>query len=179
MEYIALLRGINVGGNHKVEMKRLKALLESLNCSNVSTYINSGNVFFESGESKKHLCINIQTHLENMFGFQIPTLIKTKKEIIKIANDIPTTWVNDDNEKTDVAYLFEEIDDKAIISTLPIKREFINIKYTSGAIVWNVKRVHANKSHLSKIIGHPSYPLMTIRNVNTARYLAEGPVKSH
>lgn len=173
MEYIALLRGINVGGNQKVEMKKLKVLFESLGCTNVSTYINSGNIFFESAESKENMHAKVETRLKKEFGFDIPSLIKTKQEIKKIADAIPEAWQNDSVQRTDVAYLFKDVDSKKIVDILPIKKEFIDIKYVEGAIVWNVKRKNINKSRLSKIISHKLYQFMTVRNVNTARYLAE------
>jgi uncharacterized protein (DUF1697 family) len=173
VQYVALLRGINVGGNQKVEMKKLKALFESLDCLNVSTYINSGNVLFESKESQKNLQKTVESSLKKEFGFDIPALVKTKQEIKKIADAIPKTWENDSEQRTDVAYLFKEIDYKEIVNILPIKKEFMDIKYVSGAIIWNVKRENINQSHLAKIISHKSYKFMTVRNVNTARYLAE------
>ena len=173
MEYIALFRGINVGGNKKIEMKKLKVLFEASGCINVSTYINSGNVFFESAESKENILVKVETSLKKEFGFDIPVLIKTKLEIKKIANAIPKTWQNDDEHKTDVAYLFKDIDSEEILDILPIKKEFIDIRYVGGAIIWNVKRSNFNKSHLAKIVSHKSYQSMTVRNVNTARYLAE------
>ncbi len=173
MRYIALLRGINVGGNKKVEMKRLKILFESSGCSNVSTYINSGNIIFESDKERNVIKEEIEKILKKEFGFDIPVLIKTKQEIKKIADAIPKTWQNDTEQKTDVAFLFKEIDSKEVINLLPIKKEFINIKYIRGAIFWNVKRENVNKSHLTKIISHKIYQSMTVRNINTARYLAE------
>jgi uncharacterized protein (DUF1697 family) len=173
MKYIALLRGINVGGNQKVEMKKLKSLFESLGCMNVSTYINSGNVFFESSESQVNLHKKVEAGLKKEFGFDLPVLIKSKQEIKKIADAIPKTWQNDSEQRTDVAYLFREIDSKETIQLLPIKKEFIDIHYVRGAIIWNVKRKYINKSRLAKVISHKSYKSMTVRNVNTARYLAE------
>jgi len=173
MKYIALLRGINVGGNNKVEMKKLKALFESFGCTGVSTYINSGNVFFESAETMENLLKKAETGLKNEFGFDIPLLIKTEQEIKKIADAIPETWQNDSEQKTDVAYLFNEIDSAETVNILPVKKEFINIKYVKGAIIWNVNRKNINKSQLTRIISHKLYQSMTVRNVNTARYLAE------
>lgn len=173
MKYIALLRGINVGGNKKVEMKKLKSFFESMGSINVSTYINSGNVFFESSEKKENLNKKVKKNLKKEFGFEIPVIIKTKQEIKKIADAIPETWQNDAEQKTDVAYLFSEIDSKETVNILPIKKEFIDIKYVNGAVIWNVKRKNVNKSHLTKIISHKLYQSMTVRNVNTARYLAE------
>jgi uncharacterized protein (DUF1697 family) len=172
MRYIALLRGINVGGNRKVEMKQLKALYEGLGYAKVSTYINSGNILFTSLKRAEVILKEITIAQEKKFGFEIPTLVKTQKEMKKIAVAIPKNWQNNDQQKTDVAYLFKEIDTKEIIDDLPVKKEFLTIKYVKGALIWNVRRVNYNKSHLNKIISHKLYKLMTLRNVNTARLLA-------
>ena len=140
MKYIALLRGINVGGNRKVEMKRLRNLFESLGYTNVVTYLNSGNVIFESDTKQDTLQSDISKNLKKAFGFEIQTLIKNKKEIKRIADAIPKNWKNDSEQKTDVAYLFPEIDSKKTIDELPVKKEFIDMRYVRGAIIWNVKK---------------------------------------
>ncbi len=172
MKYIALLRGINVGGNKKVEMKRLKAFFEALGFTNVSTYINSGNIIFESDKKHNEIKEEILKNLKKEFGFDIQTLVKTEKEMKTIAAAIPEEWQNNPEQKSDVAYLFKEIDSKKTIDELPIRKEFLDIRYVKGAVFWNVKRKDYNKSHLNKIISHRLYKLMTLRNVNTARYLA-------
>lgn len=172
MKFVALLRGINVGGNHKVEMNRLKTIFKSLGYLNVSTYINSGNILFESDKKTEIIKREVGNKLKKEFGFEIPTLIKSEDELSEVAKAIPKEWQNDASQKTDVAYLFHEIDDKKIIDELPIKKEFINIKYVSGALIWNVERKNYNKSHINKLISHKIYKSMTVRNVNTARYLA-------
>ncbi len=173
MKYIALLRGINVGGNRKVEMRRLKALFESLGCNNVSTYINSGNIFFEMRkDSLQNIRQFIETKLNNEFGFEIPTLIKATGDMAKIAASIPEEWQNNATWKTDVAYLFPEIDSKESLGLLPVTREYIDIRYVKGAICWNLDKKDYNKSHLNKIVAHQLYQYMTVRNVNTARFLA-------
>lgn len=171
-KYIALLRGINVGGIKKVDMERLIHLFESSGYSNVSTYLNSGNVIFESNKKQMIIQKEVETNLEKEFGFKIPTLVKTKEELITIADAIPNEWQNDSSQKTDVAYLFHEIDSEKIIDELPIKKEYVDIRYIKGAIFWNVNRKNYNKSHVNKIISHRFYQQMTVRNVNTARYLA-------
>ena len=172
MDYIALLRGINVGNSVKINMKELKALFEQCGFSNVSTYINSGNVLFKSNDKKNSITENIQKALHITTGNEVKVLVKTKSEMVKIANTIPDDWQNNDDEKTDVAYLFESIDNENIINKLPIKKEYIQVIYVEGALIWNVRREDYNKSHLNKIISHKVYKDMTIRNVNTARYLA-------
>lgn len=171
MKYVALLRGINVGGNRKVEMKKLKQIFEDLDFKNVFTYINSGNVIFESEEEDKNILNKIEKELEKQFVDKIPVLIKSVDDLKNITKNIPKDWKNNDIQRTDVAYLFPEIDSKKIIDELPVKKEFIDIRYTKGAIFWNVKRENVYKSQLAKLISDKLYKLMTVRNVNTARFL--------
>ena len=173
MRYIALLRGINVGGKNKVVMKDLTVLFESLDCFNVSTYINSGNVIFESKDGQDTIIKKVKAGFKQEYDFEIPFLVKTENEMKKIAGAIPKEWQNDSTHKTDVAYLFPEIDSKKILDELPVKKEFIDIRYVPGALYWNIDRKNYNKSNLNKIISHRLYQFMTVRNVNTARYLAE------
>ena len=171
-DYVALLRGINVGGNHKVEMKGLKALFESLGCTEVSTYINSGNVLFRSGESRETLYGKMEKAIGESYDFPIPLLIKTAEEMRRIAEAVPKEWMNDREQKTDVAYLFPDADSEVTASLLPVKREFIDLRYVPGAVIWHVTRENLNRSRLSNAITHAVYRSMTVRNVNTARFLA-------
>lgn len=171
MNYVALLRGINVGGNHTVEMKKLKSLCESLGFENVSTYINSGNIVFEGNGTTENIRKILHENISNEFGFDVPTLVKSQQDMIRIAEAAPKQWVNDATQRTDVAYLFPEVDSEKIIDDLPIKKEFISLKYVKGALLWNIKRENINKSQLVKLISHKIYKFMTVRNVNTARYL--------
>ena len=172
MKYAALLRGINVGKTKRMEMKQLAALFETLGYKNVSTYINSGNVIFESEKPAGILRKEIELNLPGKFGYDVPTLVKSITELKQIAGAIPSSWLNDESQRTDVAYLFDEIDSSDIIDGLPLKKEFIDVRYTKGAVYWNVKRVNYGKSKLNKLISHKLYQFMTVRNVNTARYLA-------
>jgi len=129
MDYIALLRGINVGNSVKISMKELKTLFEQCGFSNISTYINSGNVIFQSNDTKNSITENIEQALHITTGNEVKVLVKTKSEIVKIAKSIPSDWQNNDAQKTDVAYLFESIDNENIINELPIKKEYIQLIY--------------------------------------------------
>lgn len=83
--YIALLRGINVGGHKKVPMAILRELLEKPGFKNVKTYIQSGNIVFQTSE-KNNIIIEekIQKIIESHFGFLVPIIVKTKKELQQI-----------------------------------------------------------------------------------------------
>ncbi len=80
--YIAFLRGINVGGNHKVPMVDLKKTLESLGYKNVQTVLASGNVSFQTTEKNTTtVAKKIETELKKVFKFEIPTLLYPLEEI--------------------------------------------------------------------------------------------------
>lgn len=171
LKFVALLRGVNAGKMRRIEMKRLKELFESLGYLDVATYINSGNVVFGSSKRPGSIKKEIEAGIKKKFGFDVPILIKTASEMKRISRAIPIGWLNDGEQRTDVAYLFKEMDSKEIIDDLPIKKEYVNIRYVKGAVFWSVLRKNYNKSRLNKIISHRSYQFMTVRNVNTARFL--------
>ncbi len=84
--WIVLLRGINVGGRNQLPMKALVALLESVGCSDVSTYIQSGNVLLESQETNRAvLCDRIAAAIAEQFGFAPRVQAMTVSELRSIA----------------------------------------------------------------------------------------------
>ena len=172
MKYIALLRGINVGKGPRVNMKQLKLLAEESGCMNVSTYINSGNLLFESEKDAEMLKEELEEMLSREFNAEIPVLLRTDEQIRRAAASIPDEWQNDSEQKTDIAFLFPEADTEDIIEKLPFSMDYVNLYYRKGFICWNVKRADQGKSRLSKIVGTALYRQMTVRNVNTVRYLA-------
>ncbi|WP_276169127.1 DUF1697 domain-containing protein [Zobellia alginiliquefaciens] len=90
--YIALLRGINVSGKKKVPMAELRNMLTNMGFLNVKTYIQSGNVVFESQEeSTAKLATSITKNIQITFGFEVPVLVKTRANLEKIFNDNPYT----------------------------------------------------------------------------------------
>jgi uncharacterized protein (DUF1697 family) len=82
--YIALLRGINVGG-HTVKMDRLRDLFADLGFTNIRTYIQTGNVFFESDKTDElALRKKIEAHLEKTLGYGVPTCLRTIESLEKL-----------------------------------------------------------------------------------------------
>ena len=172
MRYVALLRGINVGGNNKVEMSKLKAVFESLGYDNVKTYINSGNVLFDAdAKDDEHIVEEIERVIKKRFGFAVRVLIRDAANIKKLCKLIPSEWKNDAVERTDVIFLWKEFDSKTSVGEIAITPGVDTLKYISGAIVWNFKRKDYNKSRMHKFIGTRIYKNMTARNVNTVRKL--------
>ncbi|MEN3323086.1 DUF1697 domain-containing protein [Mariniflexile soesokkakense] len=87
--YVALLRGINVGGHKKVPMADLRDLLTKAGFQKVQTYIQSGNVIFQSSEKASGLEKTIQNLILNHFGFDISVIVKTNSELQTILNNCP------------------------------------------------------------------------------------------
>ncbi|HWI64261.1 MAG TPA: DUF1697 domain-containing protein [Symbiobacteriaceae bacterium] len=87
--FIALLRGINVGGHKLVKMAELKRTFEALGFSRVQTYIQSGNVVFEAAEDEASLRRRIEQAIEAAFGFAVPTVLRTAQALEAIVADCP------------------------------------------------------------------------------------------
>jgi uncharacterized protein (DUF1697 family) len=172
MKYVALLRGINVGGNNKISMAALRGAFESMGFTEVRTYINSGNVIFDAVLAPTQAAI--QEHLKDEFGFDISTLLLKGEDIVRIAAAIPKEWKNDrENEKSDVLYLFDEANSPDVLARIGFKPEIETLIYVDHAVLANITRKNQGRGSLLKLMGIPLYKQMTIRNVTTARKLAE------
>ena len=85
--YVALLRGINVGGKHPVPMAKLRALCETLDFTDVGTYIQSGNVVFSA--KKAVTPATFEKALRSEFGFEIPVVLRTEAELRRVIKADP------------------------------------------------------------------------------------------
>lgn len=111
-KYIAFLRGINVGGHHKVPMVKLRQLLEKLGCQNVVTILNSGNVIFDSEVADVDaLETQITTHLAETFGFPIPTILRQASTIERLLSKAPFKDIEVSKDiRLYVSFLHQQVD---------------------------------------------------------------------
>ena len=174
MVYVALLRGINVGGKNKVDMKQLKAAFEDAGMTSVRTYINSGNVIFSStNRSRARLTKLLEDATALTCGFHVDVLVRDLKEMRAVVKALPKTWVNDATMKCDVMFLWDDVARASVVKELSIKPELEEVKYVAGALIWRVDRNKLNRSGQMRLVGTPLYKRMTIRNCNTTRKLLE------
>src|SRR5579872_5223359 len=172
MTYVALLRGINVGGKHKVEMVKLKQAFERLGFKDVRTFINSGNVVFQAeGTDEAKLTKTIEAALEREFGFLIKVLVRSRDEIRQLVEALPASWVNDADMKCDVMFLWPELDSPEILKQIPFNPEVEDVRYFPGAVVWRVDRDQIRRGQVLRLVGTDVYKKLTIRNPNTVRKL--------
>jgi len=173
MIYVALLRGINVGGKNAMDMKKLKATFESLGFTHVITYINSGNIIFETPATEPGDMINeIEKAILQDFRLEIKVILRSLENIGTICHEVPATWVRNEVMRTDVMFLWEPYDRPDIVNQLKIN-EVDTVRYLPGAILWHVEASDYSRSGMTKLIGTALYKNMTIRNVNTVRKIHE------
>ena len=169
MIYVALLRGINVGGNNKVDMKKLKATFEEIGFRNVVTYINSGNIIFEEiPERQGTIASEAETAIKRDFHLDVKVLVRNYDNIEAICRELPSEWVKNDRMRTDVMFLWEKYDSPDVLQKMHIN-SVDSVRYVPGAILWNVEGKNYGKSGMIKLVGTDLYRHMTIRNVNTFR----------
>jgi uncharacterized protein (DUF1697 family) len=90
--YVAILRGINVGGKRMIKMDALKQLFTSLGFQNIETYIQSGNVFFQCKKTREEkLAATIADEINTVFKFDVPTIVKNIDELKQIILNNPFT----------------------------------------------------------------------------------------
>lgn len=88
--YIALLRGINVGGHRKIKMVDLRAMFSDTGFENVQTYIQSGNVVFDASKNDDaELSTRIKQQIEETFGYDVPVIICTASDLKSILANMP------------------------------------------------------------------------------------------
>jgi uncharacterized protein (DUF1697 family) len=174
--YVALLRGINVGGKNLIKMADLKACFEDQGFKNVTTYIASGNVFFESPErSAPKLTERIEKALGARFGYYKATVVlRTKAQIGDVVKRAPKGFGSQPSRYlSDVLFLNAPARPAAVLKTVPIKEGVDAAHAGRGVIYWSRLSSRASSSRLSRVASMPIYKSMTIRSWTTTVKLKE------
>ena len=120
--YLALLRGVNVGGNRKVPMKVLSQIFLDCGCSDVQTYIQSGNVVFKSiVVDQTELNKKLSGQIETMFGFAVPLVLRTASQLAQVLNDNPFANETIPDDRLHVMFL-ADLPDPARVDLLDPQR---------------------------------------------------------
>ena len=173
--FVALLRGINVGGHNRVPMAELRAALQSRGFHRVRTYIASGNVILtapDDPDARERIADEVAATIRDEFAVACSVLVRRSDQIVSIAAAIPESWADDPTLRADVIYLFDDVDSPEVLAGLPLRDGIDTAHYTPGAVLWSVPRDRLTRSGMTRIIGTPLYPRITVRNARTARTLA-------
>ena len=175
MKYIALLRGINVGGNNKVSMLELRHCFESLGFMNVVTYINSGNVIFDASEtSKEKLVEQCEEIIEKSFGFRVVCSVILATELHEALDHMPDWWGEGPTAKHNAIFVIAPTTPHEIMKQVgEAKLEYEKVAAYGPLIFWSAPLKTFSRTRYSKIVGMPAYQSITIRNANTTKKLVE------
>mgnify|MGYP001256898902 FL=1 len=173
IEYIALLRGINVGGNNTIRMSTLKAFFETMGFSNVRTYIQSGNVLFASDEKDLNkLTKSIEDGLSKTFDYKANLVLITKPHLEKIVVNAPKGFGSEPTLfRYDVIFLKPPLTVDEAVKHMPVKEGVDMLAKGENVVYFSRLISKATQSRLNKIIGSPIYKYLTIRNWNTTKKL--------
>ena len=175
MRYLALLRGINVGGNNKVAMSELRECFEALGFTDVSTYINSGNIFFSSDEiDEVKLVTMCETTIEKRFGFPVVTMVISRVDFVSAMERAPKWWGGgrDTGVRSDALFVIPPKTTREVRAELKVKPDSPDKFEEYGQVIfWSLPMEPYSKSIVPKIIGTPIYKSVTIRSSTTARKL--------
>jgi uncharacterized protein (DUF1697 family) len=174
VKYVALLRGINVGGKTLIKMADLRTCAEELGLDEVSTFIASGNLLFESRErDAAKLETKIERAIEKRFELPVTVVVLDRAAYARIVKAIPESWAGDKMLRANVAFVRRGTNAKEVVRELQPDAAVEEVKAINGAILWATKRDAVNRSVMRKLIGGAAYKELTVRNLNTTLRLQE------
>ena len=167
--YAFLVRGINVGGRNKVVMEKFCHGLEKLGFKNVSSYINSGNLFFDSPMIKEELLLVIEEFLNKSYPFITVFSLFTLEEYQNECKSLPKWWENDLYRK-DVLFYTVQLDKdelKRVINSFDLADETLH--FGELGVYWGKhdKTSYNQTAYHKKLLKSSFYPYITIRNART------------
>jgi|SRR5829696_2212435 len=172
MRYVALLRGINVGGRNPVPMADLRAAFEDAGHTAVRTYIQSGNVLFEAGGRVDEDAV--EAVLERRFGVPLVVVLRTERHLRAVVDGAPDGFGQRPQEfHSDVVFLKAPLSSRQAMRVVQL-RDGVDQAWPGRGVVY-FQRLSARRtaSRMSKIVGTPEYKRMTIRSwATTTKLLA-------
>lgn len=174
-KYLALLRGINVGGNNVIRMADLKACFEGMGFSDVATYIQSGNVVFSAkAGGAARLTATIEKALAARFAYPARAVVVSHAELRDAVRGAPKGFgAAPKKYRYDVIFLRKPFTAKAAMRSVSV-RPGVDAAHLGKRVLYFSRLIaRATQSRLSKVVQTPAYQHMTIRNWNsTTRLLA-------
>ena len=172
--FVALLRGINVGGKNMIRMSSLKASFERMGFEDVTTYINSGNIIFKAkeGDARK-LERKIEGMLSREYKLECKVVVRSFSEIANLVENLPKNWDGDKQWKYDVIFLRHSIDSENVLGGLEPKIDIERVVYCPGALLWSARISDLSRTSMLKLPSQKIYQDMTVRNLNTTKKIYE------
>lgn len=171
--YLALLRGINVGGNNIIKMADLAACFERMGFADVETYIQSGNIMFRADEpDSARLTGRIEGALSDAFHYDSRVVVVTHRRLKNVVEGAPRQFGKAASRyRYDVIFLKEPLTARVAMKSVSVKDGVDRAYEGMGVLYFSRLVAKAAQSRLPRIIKLPVYQNMTVRNWNTTTAL--------
>ena len=170
--FVALLRGINVGGNNLIPMAALRDAFGEAGMTDVATYIQSGNVLFESDDDQDALTPRLEKVLVKRFGYRGRVALRSRAQLRAVVDDAPDGFGEDAHTyRSDVLYLLGPSTAAEVAAGIRTRDGVDSMTAGDGVIYFERLVARATQSLLSKVASTPIYQEMTIRNWRTTTTL--------
>ena len=176
MRHALLLRGINVGGKNKVGMNHLKADLMELGFSNVVSYINSGNLFFDSTEPEEVIRCRLKRYFDATYEFPIPFIIVGAVTLRQEVDRLPDWWQDEAAYRRDVLFYLPEADKASIeaeTGTWANDEERLHFGQAAFFYCNHSQADYLKSNYHKKLLKVRFYKQLTIRNGKTFQKIVE------
>lgn len=166
--YVALLRGINVGGRNKVAMAGLRQVFRTAGYQSVATYIQTGNVLFSSPTAPKALEADIEAVLERHLDLPIVVVVRSLPQLQAVVANAPEGFgASPDTFHSDVVFLKAPLDAAAAMAVVQVRTSVDTAWEGDGVLYFQRVSARRSQSRMSRIAGTEEYSRMTIRNWST------------
>jgi uncharacterized protein (DUF1697 family) len=170
--YVALLRGINVGGRNKVPMADLRRAFEEAGHGDVGTYIQSGNVIFTSSAPKAILEADVENMLERRLGYPLVVVVRSLAQLRSVVDQAPDGFgAAPAKYHADAIFLRSPLTAGQVMKMVELRDGVDEAWPGRGVVYFRRLSAQRTKSRMARIVGTPEYALMTIRNWNTTTRL--------
>lgn len=168
--YLALLRGVNVGGNNKLPMADLKAALTEAGLTDVRTYIQSGNVLFRAAAADTmQLARQVEQVIQDRFQLQVDVVVFSKQQWQKVVDNAPKWWGKDSAWKHNLLILLPPFAMPEVVKAVgELKPDIESMEPGEGVLYQSMSLKLFGRTTTGKLASNPVYKRMTIRNYNTS-----------
>jgi uncharacterized protein (DUF1697 family) len=174
MKYVALLRGINVGGNHIIKMVDLKSCFEGQGLKEVATYIQSGNVVFSAPGRPDAIAQRLEAAVESTFDCRTRVMLRSQPEMEAIVGRAPKGFGTQPAKyRYDVIFLNPPLTAEAALEEVLTRPGVDTARAGIGVLYFSRLIARTSQSQLARVVSLPIYKSMTIRNWRTTTTLLQ------
>jgi len=176
-KYVALLRGINVGGKNVIRMAELRECVEKEGFREVETYIQSGNVVFELPRGEKMEVGELESRLEKALGkafeYKSTVVVRSREEIKKVLEQVPAEWKKLKDIRCYIAFVKAPITVAEVAEQVEPREGVDQVKVGRGVVYLTTLMSGLTKSGFTKLIGKRIYKQVTMRNYRTTMKIGQ------